>query len=757
MLNKRELLLASTALLTLTVAAKSQPAFSIFQAAKPSPQFAALAVGAGGAVTGLDIHSDGTMLVRTDVGGAYKNSANNLGLWQQLVTATSLPAASGTTILVNNGQPLQGVWEIRSAPSNSSILYMVYAGQFFKSTDQGQTWTAPSATGLTLYPGGTSAWRGATPENNHPSSNYGQKIAVDPNNANCVIVGTPQSGIFYTTDGGSTFTALSSVPTVGTATGYAIAFDPASGTVGGLTKNIYVTAVGSGVWATTGGATASFTQVSSTITLATAIIVRNGTVYIVGGTGTNTKLFSYTGGTAGTFTTLLTDTNTLWAVDVDPGNASHIAVQDGNSGGVWVSFDGGATWGTQHAANNFNYSATGDITWLASTNVNFLGFGGCAFDGNNKFWCTNGIGIAWVSNSSGFLTTGTGTITFNFKSAGIEELVGCRVISPPFSGSKPIVCAEDRSEFRISNPTVYPSSYSTEALVTNTCAGWDVDFDKVAGTTIIGLNNSQAPDTWTASSDGGQTWSALGAFPPTGNQNGSIAVSTSTNWIAIKRSTNAIYFTTNAGASWTQSTGITGTWPSQIFNHYSVLAADGSTANVFYGIDSAGEVFKSTNSGSSFTKVGTITSPGSYNTPQLRSVPGQAGHLLYTAGQQSAPFPSGTSAFFSSNGGAAWTAIANVQDVWAIGTGAIYPGDTYPTIWLDGWVSLDGGVTYNYGIWVGRNFNTSTTAATWTRLTQFPNNSLDLLNSICGDGNDYTKCYFALQGTGFGYGENLQY
>ena len=76
-----------------------------------------LKVGAGGFATGLDIDPDGTRVVRTDTNGAYLWNGTQ---WVQLVTSSSMPAAfdfSG-----------QGVYEIQMAPSNSSIMYMMFDG-----------------------------------------------------------------------------------------------------------------------------------------------------------------------------------------------------------------------------------------------------------------------------------------------------------------------------------------------------------------------------------------------------------------------------------------------------------------------------------------------------------------------------------------------------------------------------------------------------------------------------------------------------
>src|SRR3984957_4020552 len=80
----------------------------------------ALPVGAGGFLDGFSISDNGTMVVRTDTYGAYIWNGTE---WQQLITSTSMPAD-----FVANAQLFaQGVLELQIAPSDSSVLYMVYA------------------------------------------------------------------------------------------------------------------------------------------------------------------------------------------------------------------------------------------------------------------------------------------------------------------------------------------------------------------------------------------------------------------------------------------------------------------------------------------------------------------------------------------------------------------------------------------------------------------------------------------------------
>ena len=88
---------------------------------------------------------------------------------------------------------------------------------------------------------------------------YGQKMAVDPNNPNVVYVGTPQNGLFVTTDGGASWQSVSAVPVSakdgsGVYPGITgIEFDPALGVTGGKTNTIFAASYGNGVYESTNG------------------------------------------------------------------------------------------------------------------------------------------------------------------------------------------------------------------------------------------------------------------------------------------------------------------------------------------------------------------------------------------------------------------------------------------------------------------------------------------------------------------------
>ena len=135
-------------------------------------------------------------LCRTDTNGAY---LWNGSAWVQLINSSSMPAALIAQNPVSTGS---GVYELQMAPSNSSIMYMMFNGYVFKSTNKGTTW---AQTAFTENSAGT-----------NPNDSYGQvgqKMAVDPNNSNIVYVGTEERGDVFRQTSGASWTQVSQVPT----------------------------------------------------------------------------------------------------------------------------------------------------------------------------------------------------------------------------------------------------------------------------------------------------------------------------------------------------------------------------------------------------------------------------------------------------------------------------------------------------------------------------------------------------------------
>ena len=94
----------------------------------------------------------------------------------------------------------------------------------------------------------------------------------------------------------------------------------------------------------------------------------------------------------------------------------------------------------------------------------------------------------------------------------------------------------------------------------------------------------------------------------------------------------------------------------------------------------------------------------------------------------------------STNQGATWTAVANVSEVSCFGFGAAAPGQSYPAIYIVGFVNNV------YGIWESDN-----NAQSWTQIGTRPNGDLNPITTISGDPNIYGQVYVGFTGSGYAY------
>ena len=688
-----------------------------------------LDVGAGGFVDGIDIAPNGTTVVRTDTYGAY---IWNGSTWQQLITATSMPSSFVTANnLSNDGQ---GVYEIQVAPNNSNILYMMYQGYVFESTNDGAAWTQTSFAQVSENP--NSAYR-----------MDGQKMAIDPDNANIVYVGTPNNGLFVTYNGGGTWQSVSGVPD-GQSTGTGdqhgitgIVFDPALGTVGGNTNTIFAASYGNGVYESTNGGL-TWASIGGPSYVEYAAVSSTGLYYVSDGS----NIWSYRNGAWTELTS--SQGQGFAAVAVNPSNSNEIIAQS-PAGYLDVSYDAGATWsGIDWSSNQVSSS---DIPWLASANIEtggavFMSVGGLAFNplAINELVASAGTGV-WSTQLPQTVVGGT-QVVWNDQSAGIEQLVANEIIVPP--GGDPVLASWDRPFFYISNENAYPSSYGPVSSA-NIVAGWSVDYASSDPTVLVGLADwFGGSEESGISTNGGQTWTPFPTFIPGAGTNfmgGTIAASTPQNIIWAPADGNQPYYTLNGGQTWNPIAlpNVT-SWGSFDWAYYldtRTVTADRVLANTFYLYYGGVGLFETTNGGVNWTEVhsGSISAADTYNS-ELESVPGQAGNLFFTAGPQSGLQPDGIGFYRSINQGVTWTPVANVQDVSCFGFGAAAPGQNYPSIYIVGWVNNV------YGIWQSTN-----NALSWTQVGTYPNNSLDEIKTISGDPNIFGQVYVGFQGSGYAY------
>jgi hypothetical protein len=745
------MLIRGIAIILLVLAFPASAQFAIFQVSSTqATTWGLLKIGGGGFITGLDIASDGTKVARADVYGAYWyntattncGNANATGCWQQIMTMQSMPVADSGIQSWQTSSP--GVYEIVVAPSNTQHFYMIYNGYVFSSTNRGGKWTRANG----------ALSQDTTADPNDGNRGFNKKMAVDPQNENVVFASTPTTGVSRTTDGGASWTTIGTGSiAASTSAGYLIAFDPASSVVGGKTQGIYVSSYGHGVYhSTDGGSTWALTSGTPT-THAQMIVDANGNLWL---TDASSNLSEFNG----TSWSAKSGVNgNAAAVAVDPANLTHVYVSD-FSGTMQYSANSGGAW----TALTSKTTAAADVPWLAVQEAlasNYLSIANqLIFDPNaaNTLYAPAGAGI-WYTNPP---TTNT-LVTWNSRTAAIEEMVSTSAVSPNTPGAAIMFGFWDQGVFK-GNPNTYPTT-NLAGRATGIPAAWGIDWASSAPANIVGLVTQLGPaDTSGISTDGGATWTAFASLPTANSvpsRGGGIAASTASNICAMGTdagaAANHLICTSNGGTSWTQATysgtapnasGVTG-WGANYFNYIHRIVADRVSANTFYayndgsGVAGAAGIWKSTNSGANWSLALLGAFANSTGNAQMRSVPGQAGNFYFTSGVQGGTHPS-TNLFYecTDSGSLTCTAVSNVKEVWSMGFGKAKPGNSYPAVFIVGWVNNV------YGAWRSDDH-----CVTWVNIGDgFPLGKFDQVMTVEGDNNTYGTVYVCSTGSSCAYG-----
>jgi len=689
--------------------------------------WAAIPLGAGGWVTGLDMQGD-ERLGRTDTYGLYRWDSTG-SVWQQLLSEASVPAGD-----VGPGIGI-GVYEARIAPSNTNRYYMSFLSSVYRSDDKGTTWTKTALTGKTFEP-------------NDGLRYHGAKMAVDPANADVCYAGFPNDGVYRTTDAGATWTKMGTISAAGEM--YAVVIDTSGGTQGaGSTlrhKNVWVVAYGVGTYRSTdGGGTWA---ASSGGPVKVSRLVSGGDGYIYCSSDDTSKYLQRWNGTS--WSAIVTDANLApHSVAVNPNNTSHIIAF--RSGSVPThSTDRGATWGNTNWNPTLNSTTIPWIGWASEGSS--LADGEVRFDPNvaGRIWIGYGLGVAYAD-----VTSSDNAITWNDMSQGIEQLVVNVIKRKP--GGPLILGAWDRPTWVLDDLT--PGAYVDRYYPDNGFgATWDLSIANDGTIVAANTNLLNTAVTTAARSTNNTTWTTFADDP--GNY-GNIAVKpTDASKVVWIPSFGLPSYSSNGGDSWTTATvaGVASVNSGAFFcaaNYLQRRILTVDAAGNFYAMYSApdanaGGVFRSTDNGANWTRQCTepvsnadplwgVLHWGGFNST-LMAAPGQTGDLWMCAGPQDA-IPdtenTGMKLVRSTDGGATWSAISNVTEPHHIGFGKAAPGETYPTIYMVGYVG------HVYGIW-----RSTDTGASWTNIGTYPAGNVSLANYINGDPDRYGWVYVALGGAG---------
>ena len=225
-------------------------------------------------------------------------------------------------------------------------------------------------------------------------------------------------------------------------------------------------------------------------------------------------------------------------------------------------------------------------------------------------------------------------------------------------------------------------------------------------------------------------------------------------WMGIKNGANAtpMYYSTDRGVTWTAASGgpnsnITGIYTngSSVSPSGQPLTADRGNGNFYAAVfgGAAHVIYRSTNSGATWTQVSTVNNGNSYNmrTPQLVAAPVSS---TYPTGGDVWLCDDGT---YNNNGGGlwrsvnsagSWSAISGIGKVSAVSFGKAASGNGY-TVFINGYKAGVKGIyrSDDYGV-------------TWVKLLD---PTIKDIHALAGDRQNYGKVFIGTDGRGVFQGQ----
>jgi len=688
-----------------------------------------LLTGAGGWITGFDIHQSGSPIyMRSDVGGAYRY-VEATDSWIQIVTAETMPSPEIDITRYS------GVLSIVSAPNAANIVYMAFQDGIFKSENQGDNWVRTNFPSID------------NEANGELSRLSGERLAVDPNNADVVYFGSIEDGLWVTFDGGDTWTSVNTVPTGLPERGIReVKFDIASGTTAGRTNTVYASIDGEDVYVSTDAGNtwnATNTGLTTPIFLDTEI-TPSGKLYVVGNqSGTQSfGAMEYDG--VSWRTVFSQNTTEFLNLAIDPFNEDRALLF---ANGITDTYQ---TGDLSSASPQWEFKTrtrvAPNIPWMAWSNNEFFSIGEIQFDPAvaDKLWISDGVGT-WVSTD-----LDDSDVTWIETSRDQEHLVSNDIIGLP-DGT--VVTAHwDVPIFKHKDLDSYPE---THGPINRFNSSWSLDRNLTTPNFVAAVVDDHrfcCFDDETSysgySEDGGITWTKFESLPEGDTQLfGFISVSaTDTDNIVWLPAENRLpYYTLDRGVTWNQAS-IPGSSDdcclSAFFFSRLALVADRTLANTFYLYDFGnGFIHKSSDGGANWETLTGLDNAFAFNA-KLESVPNNPEHLFFVNGIEQAtdliePLR------HSIDGGTTWTFIENTDKVLNVAIGATESGANYPTVFIQGEVNDVFGI-----------FKSTDEGVSWQQIGTYPLGIYDVAKVF--EANPFIPgvLYMGFAGNGFVYYED---
>ncbi len=687
-------------------------------------------IGGGGYITGMKVHPQDPNIIylRTDVGGAYR--------WN--------PATQEVEQIINfrNGN-YYGVAGIALHPTNKNIVYLAVDrgntasnSAILKSTNRGDTWQVIPTDNFKFGANG-----GRNNSDTDDRDREGSPIAVNPNDANELWVGSREKGLWRLNGTSWTRIAAGTIPDNNLENSIRnVLFHPTDANyiyVGYYNYGIYRSSNGGASFSPINGGNNKLRDVSD------LSFSKNGTkLYAACRNNGVFKLNNPLTSTNWTNTNI-GDANVNWGyltVTASPHNDNIVVACPAGTGGnnfarLHVSYDSGNTWTKKNNATSvtiFNWN---------QNNGKGLHTGQLAFDSANpnKLYFTSWSGLWYTSNWQANQVAWS-----NDMSYGHEEIVNTGLTAFPPNNNGTVLGANsaDHAGWIITDPDNYPSEDIKDLTTPSGSyikgAGTAICEQFPANIVVSSTRNWKDSDGYILySTDAGQSFSRANGYQTAwGKANVAIAQRNPNNIVVVCSA--GVKYSTDRGATFNNANDISGvSATNSVFFSHRPLVADAVANNTFYIYNrNNAKVYRSTNNGQNWSERGTI--PDNFkltnesNSTRLAAAPGREGHLWINHKDKGL--------YRSTNGGGTWNKINNVSKAIAMSIGKEKTPGGYPTIYILGRLS---GQSQS---WIYRSTDQG---ATWEQISDDSTLFLEArIRHMAADRSEFGKVYISASGMG---------
>ncbi len=679
-------------------------------------------VGGGGALMGTFYHPNkpGYIGLRSDVGGCFYRDENSPDEWIMLLNSVNFSHAVNRSTRNSQGFCFD--------PGNENILYLVAASSFgdndstdglYRSKDKGQTWSL-----IRNQPGDLRS-----------SAKVHECVAVDPQNSDVIYFGTQSGGLLRSTDGGSHWMEIVSVPPgQSSQSSYwgvpCVLINGSSSVVNGRSSRVYVGVKGQsgGVFSSIDGGD-SFVQISNTILDPYHIrLDSSGALYV---SNKEKGLYRYE---KGQWSNNLRVNCT--GFDVAHYDINRLVAVTHHKQDLWISTDRGVTWTNAREKlikshgwfELFNAFDRFEARWSISLDPHHIGHATLA----TAFMCYHTEDI-WAN-----------TIQWETWHEGIQEVVPMDVVSAP-GNSTVLHCYADIPVLRHAGGDfmTYPTDRGIETGVT------DLDYYAKDNTQVWYVNRKMGVIRTT---DNGTTWQSVNSTGLSGSYTmAGIAVSSTLPDNVVICSPKGNRYTIDGGNTWKRTHGLPANLQAHSTTDYwyygKILTADRVNGN-FYAYEykwidgHKGQIYKSEDKGANWSVVANNL-PSAYLRQKgvnIASAYNKEGYLILGADWAN-------EVWYSTDGGSTWTKITGFNEVIAADFGKAAPFSTDPVIWILG--QKKG--TPVAGVYMSSDFFTAGTPS-WSNVA-IPEFALVDPSQIKGCENHYGRVYVGCRGQGWAWGQ----